>query len=98
MNRISSIILAFILCTGATHASDHADARALVESGTILSLEVILKQAKIDHPGRILEVSLEHEKEGYVYEFELVDKTGRVWELEYDAVTGKLLEKKREED
>jgi len=99
MNRISStIILASILCLGSIHASDHIEARALVESGTILPLELILNQAKMEHPGRILDVSLEHEKEGYVYELELVDEEGRVWELEYDAVTGGLLEKELEED
>jgi len=91
------IILASMLCAGSVYSSDHVEARILVESGAILPLEAILNQAKTDHPGRILEVSLEQEKEGYVYELELVDKEGHVWELEYDAVTGKFLEKELED-
>ena len=99
MNRISSIILSTsMFCFSSVYASDHIEARALVESGTILPLEIILNQAKIEHPGRILDISLDHEKEGYVYELELLDTKGRVWELEYDAVTGKLLEKEQEEN
>jgi len=99
MKSISNIIiLVSMLYAGSAYSSDHVEARTLVESGAILPLEVILNQAKTDHPGRILEVSLDHEKEGYVYELELVDEKGRVWELEYDAATGKLLEKEREDD
>jgi len=99
MKSISNIIILIsMLYAGIAYSSDHVEARTLVESGAILSLEAILNQAKIDHPGRILEVSLEHEKEGYVYELELVDEQGRVWELEYDAATGKLLEKEQEEE
>ncbi len=97
MKSIShTLILVSILCTGSAYTSDHEEARALVNSGVILPLEHILNQAKAEQPGHILEVSLEHEKEGYVYELELVDKKGRVWELEYDAITGKLLEKEQE--
>jgi len=86
-----------MLCFSSAHASDHLEARALVEAGTILPLEFILNQVKIEHPGRILEVSFEKESEGYVYELELLDREGRVWELEYDAATGKLLEKELED-
>ena len=100
MNRISKHYYfdLYALHSSSANASDHLEARALVEAGTILPLEFILNQVKTDHPGRILDVSLDHEKEGYVYELELVDEKGRVWELEYDAATGKLLEKELEEN
>ncbi len=98
MKSISYItVLISMLYTGSAYTNDHAEARALADSGIILPLEAIINQAKAEFPGRILEVSLEHEKEGYVYELELVDEKGHVWELEYDATTGKLLEKEQED-
>ncbi|HEC17510.1 MAG TPA: peptidase [Sedimenticola sp.] len=76
---------------------DHLQARALVEAGVILPLERILDQVAAEHPGRVLEVEFEREQGRYVYEIELVDDRGRVWELEYDAENAKLLEKERED-
>lgn len=75
---------------------DHLKARQLVQEGTILPLEQIIERAKLHHPGRILEVEFEQEHNGYVYEIELVDEKGQVWELEYDAETGELIEKEQE--
>ncbi len=51
---------------------------------------------KQTHPGRIMEVELEKKRNRYIYEIELVDKNGKVWELKIDAATGSLLS--REED
>jgi len=69
----------------------------LFEAGSILPLAQILKQVAIDYPGRILEVEFEREHGQYVYEIELVDEDGLVWELEYDAENGKLIERERED-
>ena len=76
---------------------DHVKARQLVEAGTILPLEQLLAQAQRERPGRILEVKFEQEDDRYVYEIELVDDKGEVWELEYDAKTGELIEKEQKE-
>lgn len=67
-----------------------------MEAGEILPLEQILERTKLEHPGRILKVKFEKENGLYVYEIELVDQDGQVWELEYNASTAELLEKERE--
>ena len=76
---------------------DHLEARRLVEGGTVQPLESILKRVRVHHPGRILEVELEGEGGRYIYEVELLDDSGQVWELKMDAVTGEMLEQERED-
>lgn len=77
--------------------SDHTEARRLVETGVILPLEEILESVYRQWNGRILEVELEDEHGGYVYEIELLDKQGHVWEMKLDAVSGKLLKSEQED-
>jgi uncharacterized membrane protein YkoI len=76
---------------------DHERARALLESGEILSLEQILVNVRAEYPGRPLEVKLEQKKDALIYEIELLDDDGKVWELKLDAVTGELLKRERED-
>ncbi|MCW8906652.1 MAG: PepSY domain-containing protein [Sedimenticola sp.] len=76
--------------------SDHERARALHEAGNILSLEQILERVREHYPGRLLEVELEQEGESLIYEVELLDSEGQVWELELDAVSGEMLKQKLE--
>ncbi len=73
-----------------------ATARKLSASGQILSLEKITKAAKALKPGEILETELERKHGAYVYEVEILDDKGLVWELKLDAKTGKLI--KMEQD
>ena len=77
--------------------SDHENARELVNNGNILPLEKILETVYQSHQGKVLEVEFEREDNGYIYEIEILDKDNKIWELEVDAVTGKLL-KVEEED
>jgi len=63
----------------------------LKQSGKIIPLEDLIKQVRRDYPGRIIEIELEDEDGRYVYELELVDENGVVWELEVDASTGQVL-------
>ncbi len=77
-------------------ADDHERAHRLRESGDIVPLEHILERALSLYPGRVIEVELEYEDERWVYEIEIVDERGVVWELEFDAGSGRLLEEKRE--
>lgn len=76
---------------------DHDQARRLKESGLILPLEQIIKAAQAEHPGRVIEVDLESKKGRHVYEVELLDKQGKVWELYFDAVSGELIKRKRDD-
>lgn len=100
MKKMLQTLFVFMLiycCGTAVADSDHLKAKALVEAGSILPLEQILKQVATDHPGHILEVEFEQEHGQYVYEVELVDKKGLVWELEYNAENGELIEKELED-
>ena len=45
----------------------------------------------------MLEVEFESEHGQYIYEIEILNPQGIVWELELDAQTGQLLERKQEE-
>jgi uncharacterized membrane protein YkoI len=81
----------------ATYADiDQATARKLVSSGQILPLEKIHEKAKQIKPGKILETELEKKRGLYIYEVELLDSHGTVWEIKLDAKTGQLI--KLEED
>jgi len=66
-------------------------ARKLVSSGQILSLEEIHEKALLIKSGRIIETELERKKSRFVYEVELVDDKGLVWEIKLDAKTGQLI-------
>jgi uncharacterized membrane protein YkoI len=91
------IVLMLILFERAGLAdSDHDRAKQLREAGEILPLERIIEMAKKDHPGRLIEAELEEKKGRFIYELELLDEEGIVWELKYDARSGELLKEKRE--
>ena len=68
-----------------------ATARRLSASGQILPLESIHTKAKSIKAGKILETELESKKGIYVYEVELLDSQGTVWEIKLDAKTGTLI-------
>ena len=70
---------------------EHDTVRAISQRGDILSLEQILRRAGEQHAGRLLESELEQKNGAYVYEIELVDGQGRVWEMKFDARTGEML-------
>lgn len=75
---------------------DQATARKLRSSGQILPLEKIHTKAKTIKTGKILETELETKNGQYIYEIELLDDKGIVWEIKLDAKTGQLI--KLEED
>lgn len=79
------------------HGDQHDHARRLRESGEIQPLEEIIAKARQQHPGHLIETELEEIFGRYVYEIELVDDHGVVWELKYDAVTGELIGREQEE-
>lgn len=77
---------------------DHDQALALTERGTILPLQSLVADALQRYPGRFLEAELEHDDGRYIYELEIVTRNRRVIELEYDAVTGALLDVDMDEE
>ena len=76
---------------------EHERVRVLRKQGDILSLEKILESARRHHQGRVLEAELEHKHDRYVYEIEMVDDSGHVWEMKFDAMSGDLLKEDRED-
>ncbi|MCU7845826.1 MAG: PepSY domain-containing protein [Candidatus Thiodiazotropha sp. (ex Monitilora ramsayi)] len=99
MNRTSIIsALAGVLLIGSALADDgYLHARRLVEEGRIQPLTAILEQAQRIQSGSVLEVELEEEDDLLIYEIELLDESGRVWELKFDAATGELVERELED-
>jgi len=75
---------------------DHDRARAALEAGEIVSLDEILALAQAAVPGQPIEVELEREASGWIYEIEIITLDGRVVKTFWDAKTKKLLE--RDED
>jgi len=71
---------------------DQDQALALTERGVILPLQSLIDDALGRYPGRFLEAELEYDDGRYIYELEIVTHDRRVLELEYDAVTGGLLD------
>ncbi len=98
---VHGLVLALALGAGAGAVSagvDHDEARRLREQGVILPLPAILQKATAAHPGRVLEVELEHKKrDGYIYEVEIMDSRGTVWELRLDAADGRVLDRDDED-
>lgn len=76
---------------------DHDRAWQLTQDKVILPLETILEKARDQDFHRVLEVELEKKHGRLVYELEMLDANGRVWELRFDATTGRLMEKEVEE-
>lgn len=84
-------------CAVALAPLAHADdddkrIRRLQRSGEVLSLDQIFNRARAVKQGRILDADLDEDDGRLVYEIELLDASGRVWEMKLDAKTGRLIE------
>jgi uncharacterized membrane protein YkoI len=70
---------------------DYEEATHLKEAGVILPLDEIIARAQAIRPGRVIETELEAAEGGHRYVLEILDEQGVVWELIFDARTGKPL-------
>jgi uncharacterized membrane protein YkoI len=102
--RITATSLASALCVAAGVALFPANAdegpavaKRLSEAGVILPLEKIVAAARKIKPGEVLETELERKGKGYVYEIEILDVHGQVWEVKLDAKTAKLIKLESED-
>ena len=75
----------------------HDEAQRLQADGLIVPLEQVLEQARIKKPGRLLELELERKRGMLIYEIEIVDSEGVVWEFEFDATTGEMIKLKQDD-
>jgi len=77
--------------------SERAAVRSLSGPGDILPVEQILHYARQQHVGRVLEIELEEQHGGLTYEVEILGDSGEVWEMNFDARSGELLDEELEE-
>ena len=100
MGRLTGTWLLAVALLSANAAGsdiDQDEAQRLRQSGDILPLAEILDIAHTTRPGRIIEVELERKRGRYIYEIELLDSDGQVWELKFDGASGALLEQELED-
>jgi uncharacterized membrane protein YkoI len=70
----------------------------LRRAGALLPLEQLLSEVQRRYPqARVLEVELDRENTRYLYEIEILTATDTVRELEFDAVSGALLDDELED-
>ncbi len=96
----AGILAAMLVAVAASPAradADHLTARRLRDAGEILSLERIAERARAEKPGEILETDLKQKRGRYIYEIEILDAGGRVWELKFDARSGALIKLEKED-
>ncbi len=74
--------------------TDYNQAKKLLDAGEILPLEKILTKVSKKSSERILEIKLEVDDNLPLYEIELIDSHGMVWELKVNAKTGEMIERK----
>lgn len=107
MHQITALLavcgLAALLSgTALAHERDQDEALYLRQQGKILPLETIIRKAREQHQGRLIESELEEHDGHYFYEIELVGPDGIVHKLRYDAHTGQpvsdTVKKRREKD
>lgn len=94
--RTRAWALALGVLTAAPLASAPAEqtgalARRLHEAGEILPLERIRELALGVKAGTLIDSELESEQGRWVYDLEVLDAEGRVWDIELDARDGALL-------
>lgn len=92
-----SLCQAAVLPRAGRAGEDHDRARSLKEAGEILPLEQIVEKARKERAGRLLEAELKEKRGRFIYELEVVDEKGIVWELKYDAKSGALITNKQED-
>ncbi len=100
MGRLTQLTLLLVmlalLFTPAMSDDDQYRALELLQQGEILPLEDILVISRQEIDGHILEVELEQERGKIIYEIEMLDQQGRVWELKLDATNGNIIKREQE--
>ncbi len=69
---------------------DHDRAEQARRSGEIRPLEEIAAVVRERFPGEIAKIELEREHGLWIYEFKVIDRTGRFLEIKIDARTGEI--------
>ena len=96
MNSITKLILVLLFIASSLSLMARADddskeVRRLMLEKEIVPLESLMPSIRSHGDWKILEIELEHDDDKLIYEVELLDEQGRVYEIRYDAKTGKEL-------
>ncbi len=91
-SMLLGIASAAVLTTAAALAESHDQdaARQAVESGEIRPLADILAAVRGKLPGEVVEVEIESKKGHWIYEFRVLDRKGRLFEVYVDARSGEI--------
>jgi len=96
-SRIAGVLLALMVPV-AGWAEDDREMQSLreaVQAGRVVSLEDILADSLKRVPGRVVDVEVDLDDDEY--EIEILDADGVIWELEYRASSGQLIEIERDD-
>ena len=98
VGRMKPLLLLFLtlLAPPALASGDHDDAREAVQAHNLLPLAEIIAGVLETFDARMLEVELERDGGGYLYEFELITASGQMLEVAVDAMTGDIVEVEQE--
>ena len=88
---IGALIFALVSMSAISDDNDSRKVRKLVQENEIVSLESLMPAIRSHGDWKLLEIELEEEDNKLIYEVELLDKEGRVYEIQYDARTGQEL-------
>lgn len=77
-------------------ASDHEDIKALRESGKVMPFNQFIDSLELQG-AKVIEAKLEQEHGRMVYEIEVLEPNGKIYEHYYDAVTGELIKSELED-
>jgi len=86
-----ALSFALVSMTAISDDNDSRKVRNMVLEKEIVSLDSLLPAIRKHGNFKLLEIELEEEDDKLIYEVELLDKEGRVYEIRYDARTGKEL-------
>jgi uncharacterized membrane protein YkoI len=70
--------------------NDHDEVRNAVENGEIKPLAELLKLVGDTMPGEVTGIDIERKHGTWIYEFRVIDKAGRLFEVYVDANSGDL--------
>jgi uncharacterized membrane protein YkoI len=70
--------------------NDHDEVRNAVENGRIKPLAELLKLVCDKMPGEVTGIDIERKHDVWVYEFRLIDKAGRLFDVYVDANSGDI--------
>ena len=88
---ILSVVLTLPTRVYAEETGDHDRARRALEAGEILPLKTVLEKVRLDTPGEVMEVEMEHNAERWVYEIKILRSGGSLVKLIVDASDGTIL-------